>query len=98
MTYRFASTIWLTEGFGGWHFISLPDNEVAAITEQFRGVKRRGWGSIPVQATIGKTTWNTSIFPDKKHGFVMAIKADVRKRENLHNGDTIDVTLNIDDI
>ncbi len=97
MTYRFTSTIWLTEGFGGWHFISLPDKEVAAITEQFRGVKRKGWGSIPVEATVGDSTWKTSIFPDKKRGFVMAIKADIRKRENIGEGDSVEVALEINE-
>jgi hypothetical protein len=43
-----------------------------------------------VRIRIGKTEWNTSLFPDKKSGtYLFAIKADVRRAEKLSDGDPI---------
>jgi len=58
--------------------------------------KRRGWGSVRVKATIGKTSWNTSIFPDRKSdSFVLPVKADVRTKEEIGDGDTVGLRLDV---
>jgi hypothetical protein len=45
---------------------------------------------VPVTITLGKTTWKTSIFPDKKlHAYLLPIKADVRKKESVKAGDIV---------
>jgi hypothetical protein len=57
---------------------------------------RRGWGSLRVRATIGKTTWKTSIFPDEKSkSYVLPVKAEVRKKENIKDGEPVVLTLEI---
>ena len=61
------SQVFLYPGMGGWHFIGLPKKESQEIKEAF-AAKTRGWGSLPVEVTLGKTHWKTSIFPDKKSG------------------------------
>lgn len=94
-TYTFKSKLWLYDGFGGWHFVNLPVDMSAEIKEQFGPIKKRGWGSIPITATVGKTTWDTSIFPDKKGYYLLAIKAAVRKAENIGEDDEITVTIKI---
>lgn len=49
-----------------------------------------GWGSLPVTAVIGKTSWKTSIFPDKKIGaYLLPLKSEIRKKENIVAGATI---------
>ena len=53
--------------------------------------KARGFGSIRVMVTIGKTRWKTSIFPTKEGEFVLPVKASVRKKEKLKDGDTLSV-------
>jgi hypothetical protein len=79
--YTFASRVWLYPGMAGWHFASIPKAESEDIQKKFADLKR-GWGSFPVLATVGATTWKTSIFPDKKTGeYLLPIKADVRKKE-----------------
>jgi hypothetical protein len=83
LEYSMRAKVWLYPGAGGWHFVTLPAKDSAAIKRAF-GVAQRGWGSLPVIATVGKTTWKTSIFPDKKIGaYVLPLKADVRKKENI---------------
>lgn len=58
----------------------------------------RGFGSLPVEVTIGKTVWKTSIFPEKTSGsYILPVKAMVRKAEKIEAGDEIEfsVTINI---
>jgi len=48
------------------------------------GKSERGFGSIKVSARIGKTQWESSIFPDKSSGsYLLPIKKSVRESENL---------------
>ena len=67
MKYALRSEIVPYPGMGGWHFLSLPKKQASKIKET-HGEKAKGWGSIPVTVTLGKSTWKTSIFPDKKAG------------------------------
>lgn len=81
--YTFKTNVWLYPGMAGWHFASVPKDTSDDIKHLF-GDRKRGWGSLPVIATIGKTSWKTSIFPDKKTGgYLLPLKADVRKKEGI---------------
>lgn len=87
--YKMKSKVWLYPGMAGWHFITLPKKESTEIKSNFGKVKR-GWGSIPVQATVGETTWKTSIFPDKQSGaYLLPLKSSVRKKEEILENDVI---------
>lgn len=86
--YRIRAKVWLYPGMAGWHFITLPKKQSAEITKLF-GILKQGWGSLPVLVTVGKTSWKTSIFPDKKRGaYLLPLKAEVRKKEGIKVGDT----------
>ncbi len=93
--YKFKSSIFLYPGMAGWHFASIPQDVSDDIKQHF-GDMKRGWGSLPVIATVGKTSWKTSIFPDKKAGgYLLPLKADVRKKEGILAEDTISLLLEI---
>lgn len=94
--YTFHEEVWLYPGeTASWHFISLP-KELAESIRAKHGSTAKGWGSLPVEATIGKTAWKTSIFPDKKEGtYLLPVKADVRKREGISAGDMVQVALSV---
>ena len=93
--YTIKARVWLYPGLAGWHFVSVPKKESADIKKDF-DKKKRGWGSLRVQVTVGKTTWNTSIFPDKKSGvYLLPLKAEVRKKENIFNNETIKLIIKI---
>ena len=48
-------------------------------------------------ATLGATTWRTSIFPDSKSGgFLLPLKAEVRQRERIATGDVVTVAVEIE--
>ena len=93
--YKLKSKVWLYPGMAGWHFVSVPKKESKEIKENFKE-DARGWGSLPVEVTIGKTTWKTSIFPDKKSDtYVLPLKAEVRKKESIFADDTISFSIKI---
>jgi hypothetical protein len=72
-----------------WVFVSLP----AAESEEIRdlpGGLRRGFGSQRVLATIGNSTWRTSIFPGSGTGYVLPVKRSIRLAEALGVGDLSD--------
>ncbi len=72
-------------GKGGWFYILLPKIYIE-LSEEFFGKK-----FSPIIAKVGNTTWQTSIFPSKRGGSFIAIKADIRKAENINEGDKITI-------
>lgn len=76
-----------------WHFLVL-DPSARKKVDAVKG-PRRGWGQIKVKAILGKTIWETSIFPDKKSGWVLPLKAVVRKKEGIEKGSKIHVSLKL---
>ena len=79
----------------GWHFLSVAKKQSEEIKKLFAGATR-GWGSLPVEVTLGKTSWKTSIFPDKKSGtYLLPLKADVRKKEGVAHGDIVNFVVHI---
>lgn len=55
----------------------------------------RGWGSIPVNVTVGKSNWKTSIFPEKTGTYLIPIKSKIRKAENINDGNLISLDIEI---
>jgi hypothetical protein len=90
-----TATLWRWSGEGGsWHFLSIPED----LSGEFRAqslLRRGGFGSVRVEARIGGVTWRTSVFPQKSGGFILPVKADVRRRADIAAGDNVDLTLEI---
>jgi hypothetical protein len=75
--------------------VTLPKKQSKVIRDRFGGFKR-GWGSVPVRVTIGQTTWDTSIFPDRKAGaYLLPIKSAVRREEDIGAGDTVALVVEV---
>ena len=89
-----TAPIWLwSEGKGSWHFLTVPPDEAVEIRLLAKAEPRRGFGSVRVAATINGVTWRTSIFPQKSGGYVLPIKAEVRRSAGIAAGDEVSVTL-----
>ena len=88
-SYRFTGKVFKYPGMAAWHFVTLPKKESADI--KAHAPKRAGWGAVKISVTVGKTTWDTSIFPTKEGVYLLPLKASVRKHEDIYDGDTIDV-------
>jgi hypothetical protein len=60
---------------------------------------RHGFGSVRVTATVGSTTWRTSVFPDSKTGgYLLPVKKSVRTAEDLSPGTTVNTRLELTDL
>lgn len=98
MRYTFKAEVWVwaTEAApASWRFATLPVDVSKAIRTLVP--KTPGFGSVRVTATIGKTTWTTSLFPSKQHdAFLLPLKADVRKREKVADGDVVKCAVEIE--
>ena len=90
-----TSPLWLWSGEGGsWHFISVPEAQSGEIRAHTFG-SRRGFGSVRVEARIGSVSWRTSVFPQKSDGYLLPVKAEVRRRANIAAGDQVIVELEL---
>lgn len=97
-TYRLRSLVHRFPGHAGWHFVTVDRRHSAVIKELF-GQPRRGWGSIPVRVTLGRSVWHTSIFwVAKEKTFLMGLKKSVRTAEKVREGETIAFSLQIRDV
>lgn len=95
VAYKLRSKVWVYPGMAAWRFISVPEKEGRKIRKQF-GAHAKGWGSLPVFVTIGKTSWDTSIFPDKKSGsYLLPLKAKIRKAEGIEDNSVVIYTLRL---
>ena len=95
MRYDFQAEVWLYSGEAAWHFVTLP----AELTDSLKTMGRRskGWGSMRVKATIGETSWRTSLFPDSRSSaFLLPLKADVRRRANIRAGDWLALSVELE--
>lgn len=80
---------------GSWYFLTIAGATADAIRMQAGG-RSAGWGSVRVTATIGATSWQTSLFPNKQlGGYMLPLKADVRRKEGLDEGDIASATLTL---
>jgi hypothetical protein len=92
MKIEFKEKIWKYPAENGaWYFIHVP-KALSAKIKKGCGASARGWGSLPVSVTIGRSEWRTSLFPDKRSGtYLLPVKASVRKKEGLDDGDKVKV-------
>jgi hypothetical protein len=103
-TYHHTTPLWLwttDKAPASWHFLTI-DGEVGdaikatSVMRRLEGGRSRGFGSMKVTATIGGTTWATSIFPAKDvGGYLLPVKAAVRKAEGVVVGDEVEVILTL---
>ena len=93
MNLEFTGTIWYWKGPAPWYFVTVPEPQCRDLRAIARAVTY-GWGMIPADVRIGTTRWTTSLFP-KDGSFVVPIKTSVRRAEDLHEGDSVTVHLEI---
>jgi hypothetical protein len=92
-----TSLLWIWKGSdaaGRWYFITIPAEESAEIKAHAFG-NPRGFRSVKVEASIGDVTWRTSVFPLNSGGYLLPIKAEVRRQADLGAGDEVTVELEL---
>ena len=90
-----TAPLWLWTGEGSsWHFITVPEEQSADFRAESLA-RRGGFGSVKVEATIDAITWRTSVFPHKSGGYILPVKAKVRRDAGIAAGDTVTVMLDL---
>lgn len=74
-------------------FVPVPPDESELIRESSRELTY-GWGVIPAEATIGATTFTTSLFP-RDGGYLLPLKVAVQRAEGVGVGDAIAVRMRL---
>ena len=93
--YKVHSKVVPYPGMDAWYF-AYVDKKLSEEIKQRHARVRRGFGSIRVKAVLGKTSWRTSIFPDKQSGtYLLPLKSQVRRDEEIEAGDTVTFTIEI---
>ena len=86
--------IWKGEAAGRWYFVTVPEEQSAEIKAHAFG-SPRGFGSVRVKARIGNVQWQTSVFPLNSGGYLLPVKAEIRRKAELAAGDEVTVDLEL---
>lgn len=91
--FKFKAKVWLWPGVGGWHFVNVDKK----VSEQVKKIgKPYGAGFIKIKAKVGKTYWQTALFPHtESKSYLLSIKARVRKKEDIFEGDLITINFEL---
>jgi Domain of unknown function (DUF1905) len=92
-TWNFSGKVWYWRGPSPFHFITIPTELCAEISEVSASVTY-GWGMVPVTARCGNTEFTTSLFP-KNGAYILPIKSSVRVAEHLDVDNVIEVQFTI---
>lgn len=89
--FRFEADLWEWGGADAWCFVTVP----AEVGQEIRLLAEppKAFGSVRVEVTVGGSTWRTSVFPDKRRGYLLPMKKAVRRAEDLEVGDSATVAL-----
>lgn len=95
LSLTFSSDVWIYDGPAAWYFVSLPPDDADAVADHVAD-RAKAFGSVRVEATIGATSWRTSLFPDSRSGtYVLPVKKAVRSAEGLSDGTPVTVRLTL---
>jgi hypothetical protein len=89
--YTVIGEVWRYPGPGGWHFLTLPPEVADEV--RARSVAKP-FGSVGARVTVGPVSWETSLFADtKRASYLLPLKADVRRRARIEEGDVVTATI-----
>ncbi len=92
----FSGELWKYGGDSSWWFICLPVEDAEDI-ERFCSHRKRNFGSIRVNVTIGETSWQTSLFRDtKSNSYLLPVKAAIRRKEEMVEHTVYEVMITVD--
>ena len=91
-TYIVEGKVWRYQGESPWHFVYVNEKLSRQIKDAARARKN---GLVRIRATLGKTNWQTALFPTKGGPYLIAVKADVRHKESISDGDRVKITCTI---
>lgn len=93
MEFNSENPLFEWRGPAPFYFVRIDEEESALIKSAAKELSY-GWGVIPVTATVGKTTWTTSLFP-KDGVYLLPVKAVVQNAEQLEVDDQVSVSMRL---
>jgi hypothetical protein len=91
--FSFETRVIYWRGPSPFFYAPIPEPHVKEL-RQLAKIVTYGWGMVPVDVQIGDVGFNTSLFP-KDGGYLLPLKAEVRRRTNVTADDVIAVELTI---
>jgi len=86
---KFTAKVELFEREMGWHYVAVPTE----LSKPFEYLADRGL--IAVTATVGDSSWPTSLLPMGDGTHFIALPAKVRKKEGLSPGKVVVVSFEL---
>ncbi|SFN81968.1 DUF1905 domain-containing protein [Mycetocola miduiensis] len=94
MKVSFTAPLWEWDARAAWYFVTVPAEQSDDVRDRPR--MPRGFGAVKVRATVGGSTWDTSVFPDSSAGsYILPVKKAVREAEGIGEGDPVEVRLQL---
>ena len=101
-TIRFTASLlaWRTEHYGDMRYVLIDGAAAEAISahelmRRLENGKRRGFGSVRVDAVIGESCWSTSVFPPKEGGWFLPVRKAIYHAQDLAVGDAVTARLEL---
>jgi hypothetical protein len=91
MDLDFTAELFEWRGPAPFYWLAVPEDGCEVVRAEAAQASY-GWGAVPVRARIGGTEWETSLLP-RDGGYVLPVKAAVRKAEQVGEGDNVAVAV-----
>ena len=91
--YKVRGEIFEWRGPAPFYFLRISKEISDEIKSQSKGLSY-GWGVIPAYGKVGKTDFETALFP-KDGAYLIPLKDSLRQKEGLEPGDIATVFLNV---
>jgi hypothetical protein len=89
-TFTIKAKVWRWPGDAGWHFVNIDK----ILSKKIREVHKKGF--VYIKAKIGKTEWDTALFPHKQSSsYLLSVKKIVRIKEEIMEGDIVKIIFTI---
>lgn len=76
-----------------YYFVRVPPATVEELADVAAEVSY-GWGMVPVEVTVGRYRWETSLWP-KDGGYLLPIRAQVRRGLEMELDELVAVRLTV---
>ena len=84
--YVFTAEVRLFPQAGGWYYVAAPQE----FTDELKPLAERGL--VAVEATVGGSSWQSSLLPMGDGSQFLALPAKVRQKEHIAIGDMSEVS------
>lgn len=91
--FAFEAEVIYWRGPSPFFFVAVPGPLVPELRHIARAVTY-GWGMVPVEATIGRVAFTTSLFP-KDDTYLLPLKVAVRRKTEVTAGDIVAVEMTV---